>query len=61
MPMWCPPRALVSQLDLSTLDAIHLTSMMLIRNDLTAFVAHDSRLIRAAEAVGIQAVRPEVS
>lgn len=43
---------------LRTLDAIHLASMLVIRNDLTAFVAYDNRLIAAAVAVGIDPVRP---
>ncbi len=43
---------------LRTLDAIHLTSLLALRNDLTAFVAYDNRLIAAADAVGIKAVRP---
>jgi uncharacterized protein len=46
---------------LRTLDAIHLTSMLSIRNDLTALIAYDNRLIGAAEAVGIPAVRPASS
>jgi predicted nucleic acid-binding protein len=43
---------------LRTLDAIHLASALSIRNELTAFVAYDSRLLTAAEAAGIEATSP---
>ena len=43
---------------LRTLDAIHLASALSIRDDLTAFVAYDRRLAAAAEAAGIEAIRP---
>lgn len=43
---------------LRSLDAIHLASAMLIRADLSAFVAYDHRLAEAASAVGLDAVRP---
>lgn len=43
---------------LRTLDAVHLTSALSIRVDLTAFVAYDNRLIAAAEAAGIEPIWP---
>jgi len=43
---------------LRTLDAIHLASVLSIEADLTAFVAYDTRLIAAAAAAGVEAVRP---
>jgi uncharacterized protein len=46
---------------LRTLDAIHLASVLSIQADLTAFVAYDTRLIAAAAAAGIKAVRPSTS
>ncbi|MGV8847391.1 type II toxin-antitoxin system VapC family toxin [Tessaracoccus sp.] len=44
---------------LRTLDAIHLASALSIRDDLTAFVAYDNRLITAAESADLHPVRPE--
>jgi len=46
---------------LRTLDAIHLASALSIRGDLTAFVAYDNRLVGAAEAAGIESIRPSSS
>ena len=46
---------------LRTLDAIHLASALSIRGDLTAFVAYDNRLVAAAEAAGIESIRPSSS
>jgi len=46
---------------LRTLDAIHLASAFSIRGDLTAFVAYDNRLIAAAEAAGIEPIRPSAA
>ena len=46
---------------LRTLDAIHLASALSIRGDLTAFVAYDNRLVDAAEAAGIESIRPSSS
>jgi len=46
---------------LRTLDAIHLASALSIRVDLTAFVAYDKRLVAAAEAAGIEPVRPSAA
>jgi len=43
---------------LRTLDAIHLASALSIRNELTAFVAYDTRLLAAAQDVGIQPTSP---
>lgn len=44
---------------LRALDAIHLASALSIRADLTAFVAYDHRLVAAAHASGLEAIRPE--
>jgi predicted nucleic acid-binding protein len=46
---------------LPTLDAIHLASALSIRDDLTAFVAYDNRLVAAADAAGLEAIRPSSS
>ncbi len=43
---------------LRTLDAIHLASALSIRGDLTEFVVYDNRLAAAAEAAGVQPIRP---
>jgi uncharacterized protein len=43
---------------LRTLDAIHLASALSIRVELTALVAYDNRLLAAAEAAGIEPIRP---
>ncbi len=43
---------------LRDLDAIHLPSALSLRDDLTAFVAYDQRLVAAARAAGIPATRP---
>lgn len=43
---------------LRTLDALHLASAVLVRDDLTAFVAYDHRLLRAAEAAGLPTTAP---
>jgi len=43
---------------LRTLDAIHLASALSIRDDLTAFVAYDKRLVTAAEAASVHVSRP---
>ena len=48
----------VGDAQLRTLDAIHLASAMAIRDELTAFVAYDNRLVAAAEAEGITTTRP---
>jgi predicted nucleic acid-binding protein len=43
---------------LRTLDALHLASAVLLRDELTAFVAYDDRLLSAAQAAGLPTVRP---
>lgn len=43
---------------LRTLDALHLASAVLLRDELTAFVAYDHRLISAAEAAGLPTTAP---
>ena len=43
---------------LSTLDALHLASALLLGDALTAFVAYDHRLADAAQAAGLAVVAP---
>ena len=43
---------------LRTLDAIHLASALSVRNELTAFVAYDNRLLTAAQDAGIEPTSP---
>ncbi len=43
---------------LRTLDALHLASATLLRDELTAFVAYDSRLVAAAKAAGLPTATP---
>lgn len=43
---------------LRTLDAIHLASAVLLRDELTAFVAYDHRLAAAAQAAGLPTTAP---
>lgn len=43
---------------LPTLAAIHLASALSIRNELTAFVAYDNRLLTAAKAAGVEPTSP---
>ena len=43
---------------LRTLDAIHLASALSIWADLTAFVTYDHGLRAAAEAAGVETIRP---
>lgn len=43
---------------LRSLDAIHLASALLIRDDLEAFVAYDDRLLDAAAALGMPVASP---
>jgi predicted nucleic acid-binding protein len=45
---------------LRSLDAVHLASALAIRGALTSFVAYDKRLLDAATAVGLPAIRPGV-
>jgi len=44
--------------DLRSLDAIHLSSALLISEDVTAFVAYDMKLKTAALAAGLEVVAP---
>ncbi len=46
---------------LCPLDAIHLASATSIRNELTAFVAYDNRLLTAAQDAGIEPISPAAS
>lgn len=43
---------------LGTLDAIHLASALVIREELEAFVAYDERLLEAARLAGIPTASP---
>ena len=43
---------------LRTLDAIHLASAVLLKDELTAFVAYDHRLTSAAQAAGLPTTSP---
>ncbi len=43
---------------LRSLDAIHLASALQLRDDLTAFVAYDDRLLSAASALGMPVASP---
>ena len=43
---------------LRSLDAIHLASALLIRDELEAFVAYDDRLLDAATALGLPVASP---
>lgn len=43
---------------LRTLDALHLASAVLLREELTAFVTYDHRLINAADAAGLPVTMP---
>lgn len=43
---------------LRSLDAIHLASALLIRDELEAFVAYDDRLLEAASALGLPVASP---
>ena len=44
--------------NLRTLDAIHLASALVVRDELEAFVAYDERLLEAARLAGIPTVSP---
>lgn len=44
---------------LRTLDALHLASAVLLRDELTAFVAYDERLIGAAQSAGLPTTTPK--
>jgi predicted nucleic acid-binding protein len=43
---------------LRTLDSLHLASAVLLREDLTAFIAYDHRLVSAAETAGLPVTTP---
>lgn len=43
---------------LRTLDAVHLASAVLLKGELTAFVAYDHRLASAAQAAGLPTTTP---
>jgi len=43
---------------LRTLDAIHLASALLLREELDAFVTYDARLLEAAGALGLPTASP---
>ncbi len=45
-------------LALRSLDAIHLASALIIRDELEAFVAYDARLLEAASALGLPVASP---
>lgn len=46
---------------LRSLAAIHLASAISVGSELTAFVAYDTRLMSAANAAGLPAIRPATS
>lgn len=48
----------IGEPSLRTLDALHLASAVLLRDELTAFVAYDHRLADAAQAVGLATLAP---
>ena len=50
--------ARLSPPSLRSLDAIHLASALQLRDELTAFVAYDDRLLAAASALGMPVASP---
>jgi predicted nucleic acid-binding protein len=50
--------AVVGPAELRSLDAIHLASALLIRDDVTTLVAYDTRLQTAAIAAGLEVAAP---
>ncbi|UTT61642.1 type II toxin-antitoxin system VapC family toxin [Microcella humidisoli] len=50
--------ARLSPPSLRSLDAIHLASALELRDELTAFVAYDERLLAAASALGMPVASP---
>ena len=50
--------ARLSPPSLRSLDAIHLASALQLRDELTAFVAYDDRLLAAASALGMSVASP---
>jgi predicted nucleic acid-binding protein len=51
----------IGEAPLRTLDALHLASAVLVRNDLAAFVAYDHRLLDAGEAAALPITSPSSS
>lgn len=51
----------IGDASLRTLDALHLASAMLLRDELTAFVAYDHRLVAAAQSAGLPTTAPSHS
>jgi len=51
--------ARLSPPSLRSLDAIHLASALELRDELTAFVAYDDRLLAAASALGMPVASPK--
>lgn len=52
--------ARVAPASLRSLDAIHLASALLLRDELEAFVAYDEQLLDAASALGLRVASPGV-
>lgn len=50
----------IGETTLRSLDAIHLTSALSIQAELTAFVAYDHRLAKAASTAGLELLVPGV-
>jgi predicted nucleic acid-binding protein len=50
--------ALVGPVELRSLDAVHLASALFVGEDVTAFVAYDSRLRAAAADAGLEVAAP---
>lgn len=50
--------AVVEPVGLRTLDAIHLATAMALRDDLSAVVSYDRRLVDAARAAGLLVLSP---
>ena len=50
--------ATLPPLELSPAQAIHLSSALAVKRDLTAFVAYDERLLAAAEEAGLPVASP---
>ena len=50
----------VGPVELKTLDAIHLATAVAVRDEITAFVAYDERLLDAARLAGIPTLSPGV-
>jgi uncharacterized protein len=48
----------VEPTSLSSFDAVHLASALLLRSELESFVAYDARLLEAARANGLEVASP---